>query len=308
MSSWQSVVLRFYLRSRMFLSYHPGELNIENDRHYLDKMGQILKPLTPIQCTPAMIGDVPGEWISPAGVSTERVILYLHGGAFSAGSIVSHRSMVGNIATACRARALIIDYRLAPEHPYPCALQDCLAVYESLLANGVTNDKLCVMGDSAGGTLTLTLLVKLKELGKPLPRLAACLSPATDLTLKGETWTPGAAKDYMLEPRSIKKCIEIYLQGVDAVAPLVSPLYAELRGLPPLLIQIGSDEALLSDATRFTEKAKAAGVAVKLEIWEHMQHVWQFAAQYVPEGKQAIEKIGEFVEQVFSVKISHSAV
>jgi acetyl esterase/lipase len=302
MISWQGYVLLLYLRMNWYLSTRTGKLNIENDRRYLDRMGNFFRPLITILHTPVTVNDIPGEWIVPEGLSTGRVILYFHGGGFNSGSIESHRALAGNIASICKARVLIIDYRLAPEHPYPCGLQDCLTAYEWLLASGITNDQIAIMGDSAGGNLTLALLVQLRDLGKPLPRLAVCLSPATDLTMSGESWKPKVSKDYMLDPTNIHTCIEIYLREADPHLPLISPLYADLHGLPPMLIQIGSDEALLSDATRFAQKAKEAGVPVRLEIWEGMQHVWQFAARYLPEGRQAIEKIGEFTERLYSIK------
>jgi acetyl esterase/lipase len=270
MLSWQGYILILYMRINRFFYNRSGELNVEKDRQDLESMTKMFKPLVPIQCTPVVADNVPAEWITPQGISTERVILYIHGGSFNAGSIATHRPLAANLASACKARALLIDYRLAPEHPYPSAVQDSLAAYEWLLANGILAEHIAVMGDSAGGTLTLALLIQLRDLGKPLPAMAVCLSPATDL------------------------------RGADPRSPLASPLYADLQGLPPILIQVGSDEVLLSDATRFAEKAKAAGVPVTLEIWDRMQHVWQLAASLLPEGKKAIQKIAEFVEAVFS--------
>ena len=227
-------------------------------------------------------------------------MLYIHGGSFNAGSVKSHRPLAANIALVCKARALIIDYRLAPEHPYPCAVEDTLAAYEWLLASGIPPEKIVIAGDSAGGTLTLALLIQLRDLGKPLPALAVCLSPATDLTMSGDTWTCNKAKDIMLDTRNIRTCIEIYLREADPRSPLASPLFADLHGLPPILIQVGSEECLLSDCTRFAEKAREAGSPVTLEVWDGMQHVWQYAASFMPEGKQAISKIGEYVDTIMA--------
>jgi monoterpene epsilon-lactone hydrolase len=300
MLSWQGYILILYMRINRFFYNRSGELNVEKDRQDLESMTKMFKPLVPIECTPVVADNVPAEWITPQGISTERVILYLHGGSFNAGSIATHRPLAANLASACKARALLTDYRLAPEHPYPSAVQDSLATYEWLLANGILAEHIAVMGDSAGGTLTLALLIHLRDLGKPLPAMAVCLSPATDLNMLGESWTFNKRKDFMLDQRNIRDSIEIYLRGADPRSPLASPLYADLQGLPPILIQVGSDEVLLSDATRFAEKAKAAGVPVTLEIWDRMQHVWQLAASLLPEGRQATQKIAEFAEAVFS--------
>jgi acetyl esterase/lipase len=296
MFSLQGYILRIYMRLNRFLTNRSGVLDVEKDRRNLEQMAKLFKPLAPVDCTPASISGIPGEWIAPHGISTERVILYLHGGSFNAGSVASHHSLAANLASACKARVLIIDYRLAPEHPFPCAGEDALAAYEWLLASGIPAEKIIVAGDSAGGTLTLMLLLQLRDQGKPLPALAVCLSPATDLTMSGESWASNRSKDVMLDPRNIRTSIEVYLQGADPLSPLASPLYADLHGLPPLLIQVGSDECLLSDCTRFAERAKQAGVPVTLEVWDGMQHVWQFAASLLPEGRQAIAHIAKFVD------------
>jgi monoterpene epsilon-lactone hydrolase len=298
MQSWQGYILRFYMRLNRFLTNRSGTLDVEKDRHNLEEMAKLFKPLAPVECRPVIVNNIPAEWIAPPGLSTQRVILYLHGGSFNAGSVASHRSLAANLATACKARVLIIDYRLAPEHPFPCAQEDALEAYEWLLSSGIPAEKIIVAGDSAGGTLTLTLLVQLRDQSKPLPALAVCLSPATDLTMAGESWTSNRSKDVMLDPRNIRTSIEVYLRDADPLSPLASPLYAELHGLPPLLIQVGSDECLLSDCTRFAEQAKQAGVPVTLEVWDGMQHVWQFAASLLPEGRQAIDHIAKYIDSI----------
>jgi acetyl esterase/lipase len=298
MQSWQGYVLLLYFRLNRFLFNRSGELNVEKDRHDLDALARLFKPLVPVDRSPVDVNDIPAEWITPYGISTERVILYLHGGSFNSGSLVSHHSLAANIALACKARALLINYRLAPEYPFPAAVQDALSAYEWLLASGIPAEQIIVAGDSAGGTLTLTLLVQLRDQGRPLPALAVCLSPATDLTMSGESWTSNRAKDIMLDPRNIRTSVEIYLRNADPLSPLASPLYADMQGFPPLLIQVGSDEVLLSDCTRFAKQAEKAGVSVTLEVWQGMQHVWQFAASFLPEGRQAINHIGQFADKV----------
>lgn len=299
MHSWQAYVLMFIFRMKRLLFDRSGKLNIEKDRRELDVLAKWFKPLSPIDCSPVIANNVPAEWISPQGISTDRVILYIHGGSFNSGSINSHRPLAANIALACKARAFIIDYRLAPEFPYPSPLEDSLAAYEWLLASGIPADEIAVMGDSAGGTLTLTLLLQLRDKGKPLPAMAACLSPATDFTMSGESWKSNARKDFMLNLQNIRTSGKLYLRDADLRSPLVSPLYADLHGLPPILIQVGSDEVLLSDCTRFTEKAKAAGVPITLEVWDGMQHVWQYTASFLPEARRAVLNIGEFAKGIW---------
>jgi epsilon-lactone hydrolase len=300
MLSWQGHLLRLYMCGKRILSDRSGELDVEKDRRDIEAMAGMFKTLTPVQYSPIVANDVPAESIAPVNVLAERTVLYLHGGAFIAGSPASHRSLAANIASAGNARALLIDYRLAPEHPFPSAVQDTLAAYEWLSDSRVPANHIAIAGDSAGGALTLALLVQLRDQGMPLPALAVCLSPITDLTMSDQSWTANARKDFMLDPKKIRASIKLYLQGTDPRTPLASPWYADLRGLPPLLIQVGSDECLLSDATRLTEKARDAGVPVTLEVWDHMQHEWQFAASFLPEGKQAITSIGEFMASAFS--------
>lgn len=299
MHSWQGNVLLFIFSMKRLLLDRSGDLNVGKDRRELDWMPKLFKPLVPIECSTVVANNVPAEWIAPQGIKTERVILYIHGGSFNSGSIVSHRPLAANLAEACKARALVIDYRLAPEFAYPAALDDSRAAYDWLLDSGIPAGQIAVMGDSAGGTLTLTLLLQLRQEGKPLPALAACLSPATDFTMAGESWVFNRNKDFMLNFKNIRTSGEIYLRGADLHSPLVSPLFAELYGLPPLLIQVGSDEVLLSDCVHFADKAKDAGAPVTLEVWDGMQHVWQYTASFMPEARQAIHHIGAFAEPVW---------
>lgn len=236
----------------------------------------------------------PAEWITPP-VYDERIILYLHGGAYSVGSCASHRGIVAHIAKASRARVLLPEYRLAPEHPFPAALDDAVAAYRALLDDGVQPGSMVVAGDSAGGGLTLSTLVTLRDQGNPLPAAAVLLSPWTDLAATGETLQSCAAKDPWLRSDRVASTAAQYCGNVDATDPRVSPLYADLHGLPPLLIQVGDHEILLSDSTRLARRAREAGVDVTLEVWEGMWHVWHILVRLVPESQQAIDRIGRFV-------------
>jgi acetyl esterase/lipase len=237
---------------------------------------------------PVISNGVPAEWIVPVGVTTQRCILCLHGGTFFAGSINSHRALAANIATAAKVRALVIDYRLAPEHTFPAGPEDSLAAYQWLLEQGIPSNCITIVGASAGGALAVGLAVALRETGKTMPAAVVCLSPALDLTFGGDTWKTNLKSDVMLEFEKEKAGVDLYLNGADPFNPSVSPLYADPKGLPSILIQVGSDEALLPDSTRFTEKAKTAGVDVTLEVWEGMQHEWQFAVGIFPEASRAI--------------------
>ncbi len=246
---------------------------------------------------PAITGGVPGEWLTPAGAIPARVVLYLHGGGYLIGSPATHRGLAARIAAAAGARVLSLDYRLAPEHPFPAAVNDATAAYRALLAQDVAPDGIVIAGDSAGGGLALAVLVALRDAGIPLPAAGVVLSPWVDLAVTGESMTTRAAVDPMVQREAVAGMAQGYLQGADARHPYASPLYADLTGLPPLLIQVGTSETLLDDATRMANKARVAGVDVALEPWEEMIHVFQLFAPLLPEGQQAIDRIGAFVRQ-----------
>ena len=295
MLSWQARTLRSLLSARRFLTPKLGGQDIESARANLDMAGELWRPLIHIDHIETLANGVPSEWVIPAGMGSERVILYLHGGAYNAGSTRSHRALAANIAYASRARALTIDYRLAPEHPYPAALVDAFSAYRWLLDEGFRPEQIAVTGDSAGGGLTIALLTALRERGYPMPAAAVVLSPWTDLSASGASWQENAKADYLIHGSKLKEAARLYLKDTNPQTPLASPVYARLEGLPPLLIQVGSDEVLLSDSERLAENARLCGVDATLEIWEGMQHVWHFAASFLPEARQAIDRVGEFI-------------
>jgi acetyl esterase/lipase len=230
----------------------------------------------------------------PEGAENDRVLLYLHGGWFVVGSIESHRKMVARIAAAAGCRALIIDYRLAPEHQFPAALEDSLSAYRWLLAEGYRPDRTVIAGDSAGGGLTASTLVSLRDMGDPMPAAAVMLSPMTDLLLLGDSVKTKAKEDPFVNETWCRKCIGMYLGGTDPKEPLASPLYADLKGLPPILIQVGSREILLDDSVRFADHARQDGVSVELDVWDGMFHVWQINGPQMPESMDAIQKLGDY--------------
>jgi acetyl esterase/lipase len=241
------------------------------------------------------MAGIPAEWIEAPGADS-GVLLYLHGGAFALGSIDVSREWVARLSRATKARALVIGYRLAPEHPYPAALDDATAAYLWLLQKGVAPSQVIFAGDSAGGGLALSTLVGLRDTGHPLPAGAVCVSPWADLALTGGSIRDKARADPILTPKDLDTYAGYYAGTVKRTEPLLSPLYADWQGLPPLLIQVGSDEILLDDAVRCADKARAAGVDVTLETWEGMFHVFHMLA-FLPEAKQALESIAQFVSQ-----------
>lgn len=297
MLSWQVRLLELYFRLQHALAPGEGEIDMRKERAELDGLGAMFRLPKGVQVVKELAGGVPAEWLIPPVVTNGRVVLYLHGGSYVAGSPDSHRSLAANIAMASKARVLVIDYRLAPEHPHPAAVEDAVTAYKWLLSNNVDSKHLAVAGDSAGGGLTLALLVSLRERDVPLPAAGVCLSPWTDLAFSGETWKSKAAVDLVIYAYKELEFARMYLGGLDAKSPLASPLYADLKGLPPLLVQVGTDEVLLSDSTRLVDRAKEAGVDAVLDEWEKMQHVWQFAAGFIPEGRRAIAGIGGFIDR-----------
>ena len=255
------------------------------------------KPLLPrgTSMVSTTADGVPVEWLIPSHISSESVILYLHGGGWTIGWYNSHRWMVSYIGQAATSRALAVDYRLAPENPFPAALDDCVTAYNWLLKTGIAPQNIVIAGDSAGANLTLATLLYLREAGQPLPVAAVCISPITDLKATGESfWTK---KDPMVTAKFVLDMVRYYAGDRDPHLPLLSPHYGDLRGLPPLLIHVGQDEILLSDATRLADNAHAAGVDVQLDIWPKMWHVWHIFVPYLPEAQDAVKAIGNFIRE-----------
>lgn len=246
---------------------------------------------------PVDTGGVLAEWVVAVGADTGRVLLYLHGGAYQIGSPATHRRMVALVSGAAQARVLSVDYRLAPEHPFPAAVDDAVAAYRWLLAAGTDPAVIAIAGDSAGGGLALAALVALRDAGEPMPAAAVVLSPWTDLALTGASMQTRAAVDVMIKPAGMAETAETYLAGQDPRHPYASPLYADLHGLPPVLVHVGDAEVILDDSTRLAARARDHGVDVTLEVWDEMPHVWHAFAGLLPEADQAIERIGSWLAQ-----------
>ncbi|MEX2228471.1 MAG: alpha/beta hydrolase [Dehalococcoidia bacterium] len=246
-----------------------------------------------VAVTEAYAGGCRAYWHDPAGGVTDRVILYLHGGGYVIGSPQTHERLVGHLAKAAGCRALNLDYRLAPEHPHPAAVEDATAAYRWLLAEGYRPEHIAISGDSAGGGLTLAALLAIHEQGLPQPAAAVPLSPWTDLEGTGESMTANAAHDLIVQKPALQGMAAAFLgEGNNPRDPLAAPLYGEYRGLAPLYIQVGGDETLLDDSTRVAERAKAAGVEVRLDVFPEMQHVFQSSVGNVPEATDAVERAG----------------
>lgn len=244
----------------------------------------------------AVFDPAPGLWITtPTGRT--RTILYFHGGGYALGSSRAHAEMASWIARAAQARVFVLDYRRAPEYRFPAALDDAFLAYRWMLSSGIEPLNLAVAGDSAGGGLTLALLTTLRDRGEALPSCAVCISPWVDLQMTGASITSKAALDPLLTADGLQQFADWYLGGQDPHNPRVSPLYADLKGLPPLLIQVGTSEILLDDALRLEQRAQAAGVKVTLSLYDDMPHVWHVFASFLPEGKRAAAEIGDFVGQ-----------
>ena len=250
-----------------------------------------------ITCQRVGAGGVPAEWVAAPGVAEDRVLLYLHGGGYVIGSMRVYRAFLSRLSRASGGRVLGLEYRLAPECPFPGPVEDAVAAYRWLLSQGVDPRRITVGGDSAGGGLAVATLVALRYLGEPMPAGGFCISPWVDLEGTGDSMRSKAEVDPVVQWEMLQFMTQLYIGEMDPRTPLAAPLHADLRGLPPILIQVGTTETLLDDSTRLAEQAKAAGVAVELEIWDDMVHVWPLFAPILPEGQQAIERIGQFIRQ-----------
>jgi acetyl esterase/lipase len=243
------------------------------------------------------IDDIPAEFVSWGHGGNERVILLFHGGGFTIGSRRVYRDMAWRIARAAGARVLVTDYHRAPESPFPVAHDEAFRTYQWLLEQGFDPKKIAVQGDSAGGSLALSLMQKLRKLSMPLPACCVMLSPWIDLALAGESYRTRKWRDPLLSARVLGMYSRQYLGTADPMNPLCSPLYGDASGLPPVLIQVGDDEVLLDDARRFAQKAIASGTDVTIEVWPDLFHVWHLWAPLLSEAREAIEEIGVFCRE-----------
>ena len=268
---------------------------IEDHRLSYERIMSVLPMDDDIETERVGVNGTPAEWISAPESQENRVILYLHGGGYLFGSARTHRVMLAHMARASKARVLALDYRLAPEIPFPAPVEDSVSAYRWLLDQGISAKKMVIGGDSAGGGLAIAALVALRSVGEPMPAAGVCISAWTDMESTGQSHTTNAESDPSVSKERLLKIAKVYLAGKDPTAPLASPIHADLTGLPPLLLQVGSIEVLLDDSTLLKSRAKAAGVSVEMEVWDDMPHVWHHYAPILPEARKAIGRIGEFV-------------
>ena len=272
----------------------PDSLTVAERRAQYERAEKVFPVPPEVKIERVTAPVAPAEWLRPPSAEAGRVVLYLHGGGYVIGSPRSHRHLAAAIAGAAGASAVVLDYRRAPEDPFPAAVDDAVACYRWLLEQGTSPERIVIAGDSAGGGLTVATLVALRDAGVRLPAGAVCISPWTDLTFSGDSYRTKAAVDPIVARPGIDRMAHAYLGATDPRTPLASPLFADLRGLPPLLIHVGSDEVLLDDAVQLAGRVKAAGVAATLEVWERMIHVWHWFLPMLDEAEQAIRSIGDF--------------
>ena len=283
---------------RALLGMKPRPVGWEERRRRLDEVGAVWPVAEDVKLEPVDLGGIPCEWSSVPGADPSRVLMFFHGGGYCSGSIMSHRRMATEAGRAGGLRTLAVGYRLAPEHPFPAALEDALTVWRRLLRQGYAAKHIAVGGDSAGANLTLALVGELKRAGEDLPGCLWLASPWTDLAMSGRTLLSKSAVDPLIHKEYLEELASAYAPAeMDRKDPRLSPLYADLKGLPPTLIQVGSAETLLDDAVRFAAAAGAADVAVTLEIWPHMIHAWPLWNARLEPGRRALAHLGVFLRQ-----------
>jgi len=297
MPSIRSRLFTYFLRHRKERPEWDFNTSIPQFRLECEKTTSLFGKKLPegVEVSPVTVDGLPAEWIIPAGAAKDKVIHYCIGGAYVSGSCRDHRKIVSRIAKGSGVSILLFEHRLAPEHPFPAALDDSVVAYRWLLAKGFSSSNIMIVGESAGGGLCLATLLALRDQSLPLPAAAVALSPWTDLKQTGESYRTNA--DTCLAPKGMAYvCSKYYVGENDPCLPWISPLYGDLHGLPPILIQVGGDEILLDDSTRFAEKAKAAGVDVTLNVGEGMMHCFALMPSFIPECRKAMNEMCTFIK------------
>jgi len=277
------------------IASRPRAADIAQRRRDIDERGRQFGTPADVTVETVSANGVPAEWTATPTADRNSAVLYFHGGGYVIGSLDSHRHAVAEIGRASAARTLAIDYRMAPEHAFPAAVQDALAAYKFLLQSGIKPGRICIAGDSAGGGLVVAAMLAIRGENLPQPGCGWCISPWVDLTCNSASMQDNAARDPTVQKAGVLDFAGIYLAGADPRAPLASPIYGDLRGLPPLLIQVGSVETLLDDALTLARVAALADVHVDLQIWPEMIHVWHLYFPQLAAGRRAIAAGGAFV-------------
>ena len=276
-------------------------MSISERRATMDAWDKAYPVADDVTVASAKVAEVPVEWITAPNASEDAVLLFLHGGGYVIGSPDSHRHLVANLSEETGLQGLLVDYRLAPEDPFPAAVEDAISVYAALLTHGFEAEEIVVAGDSAGGGLVIAMMLAIRDANLPLPAAGICLSPWNDLTGTAKSLETNASVDPTVTKESLDFFAGEYLGEEDAQNPYASPLFGDFTGLPPLLIQVGSVEVLLDDAVMLAERAKEAGVSVTLEVWDEMIHVWHRYYPVLQEAREANARIGEYVRGIVSV-------
>ena len=283
---------------RALLSSKPRPVGWPERRQRLDDVGSVWPVADDVSLVPIDANGVPGEYSIVPGSDPSRILMFFHGGGYCSGSIVSHRRMITEAARAAGIRTLAIAYRLAPENPFPTAYNDVMNAWRFLQSQGIPAARIAIGGDSAGAGLAIALISRLRDANEELPACAWLVSPWTDLTMSGSTFASKDAVDPIIHKEYLNELADAYLPAaMDRKDPRISPLYADLRSFPPILIQVGSAETLLDDATRFASAAGAADVAVTLEIWPHMIHAWHLWNAHLEPGRHALANAGAFIRK-----------
>ncbi|MDH4046925.1 MAG: alpha/beta hydrolase [Gammaproteobacteria bacterium] len=285
-----------FMSNQYFKRITP-DTDVAELRKSWDEIASKLKPASGVRRREAIVDHIHCEWLVPEKCDEAPAILYLHGGIYLVGSATTHRRLVSYVAKTAGMRALIPNYRLAPEHPFPAAIEDAKLIYRKMLEQGIASEKIAIGGDSAGGGLTMATLLALKDEGVPLPGAAFLMSPWLDLAAQGESLVTRKDQDPWFDPDNMSEMVRRYCGNEDRKNPLVSPLYGELSGLPPMLVQVGDHEILLSDSTRLSDRVSAAGGKVTLQVWPDMWHVFQYFVGQMPESMRAIEDISDFLNK-----------
>lgn len=293
---------------RALLSSKPRPVGWTERRKRLDDVGSVWPVANDVEFMAVDVKGMQGEYSIVPGSDPSRILMFFHGGGYCSGSIVSHRRLVTEAGRAAKMRTLAIQYRLAPEHPFPAAYDDALSAWRFLQDQKLAPADIAIGGDSAGAGLALGLITRLRDAREEVPSCAWLISPWTDLTMSGSTLSTKAAVDPLIHKEYLSELANAYLPaGIDRKDPRVSPLYGDFRNFPPLLIQVGSDETLLDDSTRLAARAGGADVAVTLEIWRHMIHAWSLWNAHLEDGRRAIAKAGAFIREQIEAGMSLSA-
>lgn len=299
MPSIRSHIVRFYLKRA--LRRDSGQ-TYQQRRKKINRSSNLFKTARGITCSPVEVGSRSGEWIVPNGAKEGVAILYLHGGAYTLGSIDSHRAIASQIAAACQIQTLLLEYRLAPEHPYPAALEDSVSAFLWMQSElDIAADRIVIVGDSAGGGLSIATAIRLRNTGWDMPRALVCLSSWTDLSMSGSSVQELLGKDpFFTATNDLCRAASAYAGVHPLTHPEISPRYANLRGLPDLYVQVGANEILLSDSVDLVQAAQVAGVNAQVDIWPGMWHVWQVFHDQMPEARCAVLKIGKKIKAYLS--------